>query len=291
MIGAVVLANAKINLTLDILGKRDSGYHNVEMIMQSIDLADEVTITLTGLGDITVCCNDPLLPQGKGNLAYKAAQRFFELTEIKNPGLLIDIKKHIPFAAGLAGGSADAAAVIYGLNNILNAGQSENLLAKIGVMVGADLPFCLKGGTMLAQGIGEVLSVLPPLPDCFIAVVKPLQGISTAGAYAAYDLLGAKKRPDTQRMIRALECGNLEDVASGLCNVLEEVAAIDSIEQIKAEMLDIGALSALMSGSGSAVFGIFNDAVKATDCVNVFKGRIDAFLCKPAKCGLQLKLI
>ena len=284
-----VTANAKINLTLDITGKRDDGYHKLETIMQSVSLADEVEISLISGGGILLTCDNPRLPQGIDNLAFRAAEHFLAANHIKNPGLRINIKKRIPVQAGLAGGSADAAAVLAGLDALLGAHTSAQALAGIALGLGVDVPFCCQGGTMLASGIGEKLAPLPMLPDCFIVIAKPRESVSTAAAYAAFDRLGDVARPCTRQVCDAIECGSITDVAGGLCNVFEAVTRLPVISLIKDEMRGFGALGACMSGSGSAVFGLFDDPSKAEMCVNGLCCKYQgAFLCHPVRSGCKI---
>lgn len=279
-------ANAKINLALDIKGKRSDGYHEVEMIMQSISLADEVSVTRTGTGGIIVTCDNPELPQDTGNTAYRAAEGFFTFNHMDNPGLTIKIIKHIPAQAGLAGGSADAAAVLIGLDALFNTHSDHRLLKKIALLIGADVPFCLYGGTMFARGIGEQLTRLPHLPDCIIVIVKPSESVSTPAAYSAYDRLGYIASRNIRTVCEDLETGSIRNVARGIFNVLEEAAGLPVIARIKAGLLEYGALGACMSGSGSAVFGLFDDAVKAQLCRDALKNSYrEVFLCFPEQIG------
>lgn len=261
-----VTAPAKLNLTLDITGLRSDGYHIMRMVMQSVDLCDEVITTRTGSGKIELSCDFPALACDENNLAARAAKAFFAYTGQKNPGISIHIKKRIPIQKGLAGGSADAAAVLVGLSRLMEAGLTPAQLCEIGLGLGADVPFCIMGGTSLAEGIGELLSPLPAMPPCHIVIAAPEGGMCTAKSFALYDQHGARRAPDTDAMVSALRNGSIEQVSANLCNVLEEVCPSLDIAPLIDIMRSQGALGAVMSGSGTAVFGIFTDSAKALSC-------------------------
>lgn len=258
-------AYAKINLTLDVTGRRPDGYHTVCMVMQSVGLHDDVTVTRTAAGGVTLACGAPAVPTDRRNLAVRAAERFFSCTGLACGGLHIDLNKRIPAAAGLAGGSADAAAVLRALNTLYGAGLSAQALCDMGLALGADVPYCLLGGTMLAEGIGEVLTPLPPLPDCWAVLCKPGFAVSTAAVYAALDGCTPSARPDTAGVLRALEAGDYAGVCHRLYNVMERVTACAHAEigQIKDVLLACGADGAAMSGSGPTTFGLFRSEDKA----------------------------
>ena len=256
---AVARSYAKINLTLDVTGKRDDGYHEVEMIMQTLSLFDLVIADKTR-GGIHLSTNLHYLPSNEKNIAYKAARLFFDETGIRG-GVKLRIHKNIPVSAGLAGGSGNAAAVLVLLNMLYNAGLSENELCSLGAKLGADVPYCITGGTQLSSGIGEVLSPLPPMPKLNILLVKPFINVSTAEVYKEIDSAVITRRPDTAAMTAAIERGDTCAVAGNLCNVMEYVTErqYPVISYIKSKMKADGALGALMSGSGPSVFGIFED--------------------------------
>lgn len=258
-----VKAYAKVNLALDIIGKRQDGYHEVAMIMQSIDLADTVSFTEQD-GDITVMANIPALACDETNLAYRAAALLKREFSIK-AGVNIALTKTIPMAAGLAGGSADAAAVLTGLNHMWGLKLSGDKLAELGAALGSDVPFCLRGGTMLASGRGEILRRLPNLPECYVVLAKPDISVSTAWAYGNFSQDKAGRRPAIENMIGCLKSGDLAGIAQRLCNVLESVtiAAHPVIGYLKQTMLDCGLMASLMSGSGPTVFGLTPDAETA----------------------------
>ena len=285
-------ANAKINLSLDVLGKREDGYHIVEMIMQSVSLHDTVTVSKENDGEIRIICGSSEVPEDDSNIAARAARAFFETANIQNPGITVRIKKRIPVAAGLAGGSADGAAVIVLLNELFGTGFSDEELADIGEKVGADLPFCVTGGTMLARGTGGLLTPLPPMPDCYIVISKPEMGISTAAAYAKIDSAELNCRPDTEKLSEAICARELGEVAEGLCNVFE--SALDdeqwkTVAEIKRIMLKNGALGACMSGSGPSVFGIFDDKADASDCADELEElHAQTYVCRPENTGIEI---
>lgn len=255
-----VMAPAKLNLTLDVLGKRQDGYHEMKMVMQSVSLSDELTLTATQGDGMTLSTNLGFLPVDGRNLAVKAAQELQKATGAKLGRLNIRMEKRIPVCAGTAGGSSDAAAVLRGLNELLELGLSAERLAEIGGAVGSDVPYCVIGGTALAEGRGEKITPLPSLPSCWVVMVKPDFSVSTPQLFAA---LGEKKlrcHPDTAGMLSALEHGSLDGVARRLFNVFEEVLPPrrrDKIEELKRILLDCGALGAAMSGTGPTVFGLF----------------------------------
>lgn len=259
-------AYAKINLTLDVTGKRPNGYHDVCMVMQSIGIHDIVTVqTETGADDIELTISHCDLPTDSSNLAYRAAQLFLQRTNKQSDGIRIHIEKHNPIAAGLAGGSTDAAAVLVLLNDLYQTGLTQEQLMEMGLALGADVPFCIAGGTMLAEGIGEVLTPLPHAPQAFVVLCKPLVAVSTPAIYRAIDSVDIARRPDTQAMLRALKDGDLQAVSALLYNVMQPVTANmhPEIEDICRIMREHGAMNAIMSGSGPTVFGLFADRARA----------------------------
>ena len=259
-------ALAKINLGLDVLGRRENGYHDVRMIMQSVYLYDEVKLDQSEEPGIRVRTNLGFLPTGEGNIAYKAAQMLTDEFGI-GPGIDISLNKHIPVAAGLAGGSADAAAVLFGLNRMFGLKLSQKELMERGVKLGADVPYCIMRGTVLAEGIGEELTVLPAMPKCTVLIAKPPVSVSTKVVYEALDAREITVHPDIDGIIEGLKEGNLKRIASSMGNVLESVTIPmhPVIEQIKDEMKAAGALNAMMSGSGPTVFGLFENRAAARD--------------------------
>lgn len=257
-------ALAKINLGLDVLGKRENGYHDVRMVMQSIYLYDNVRMERTEEPGISLMSNLYYLPQDAGNIAYRAAQLLMEEFELQG-GVRITLDKHIPVAAGMAGGSSNAAAVLFGMNRLFALGLTQQELMEQGVKLGADVPYCVMRGTVLAEGIGEKLTALPPMPKCTVLIAKPPISVSTKVVYEALDTKKIVHHPDIDGMIRGLEEGNLVRVAACMGNVLEEVTIplYPVIEEIRQEMLRAGALNAMMSGSGPTVFGLFENKLAA----------------------------
>ena len=272
-------AYAKINLGLDVLGKRADGYHEVSMVMQSISLAD--TVTLEKHSGLVVQTGRSDLPGDSSNLAYKAAVLMAERFN-KTPDVKITLDKHIFMAAGLAGGSSDAAAVLRGLNRFwqlgLNAAQLEELAAEIG----SDVPFCICGGTQLAEGRGEKLTVLNPAPECFVAVCKPDFPISTPALFARVDGVTITDRPDTDAMLAAIEHGDADTLCANVRNVFEQ--ALDGeqrerIETIKCDLLAYGAKTSAMTGSGSVVFGLFSDKAACRRACEALQGECIKTFC------------
>lgn len=259
-------ALAKINLGLDVLGRRENGYHDVRMIMQSVYLYDEVKLEKTEGPGMGVVSNLSFLPTGEGNIAYKAAQLLKDEFQI-DEGIKITLNKHIPVAAGLAGGSSNAAAVLFGVNRMFRLGLSKRDLMERGVRLGADVPYCIMRGTVLAEGIGEELSVLPPMPKCTVLIAKPPVSVSTKVVYEALDAKEITDHPDIDGIIEGLKDNSLEKVVSCMGNVLEQVTVPmhPVIDQIKREMKEAGALNAMMSGSGPAVFGLFKTRTVARE--------------------------
>ena len=265
-------AYAKVNLGLDVLRRREDGYHDVKMVMQNIDLFDKICIKKNAGRGITMRTNLTFLPTDGSNLACRAARLLMDEFSIES-AVYIDLYKFIPVAAGMAGGSADAAAVLYGMNKLFELGLSLEELMERGVKLGADIPYCLMGGTVLAEGIGEKLTKLKPFPDCYFVVAKPPFSVSTKFVYENLILDFHTKHPDIDGILAAIEQGDICGVADRLQNVLESVTAKEypDIEGIKDRMKECGALNALMSGSGPTVFGIFDDEQKAEACNRILR--------------------
>jgi len=258
-------AHAKINLTLDVLYKRADGFHQVEMIMQAIELADIMNLEGKVCGDISITSNMAHLPCDHRNLAYQAAMLVKNTYQVKN-GVHIFMEKNIPMSAGLAGGSTDAAGVLLGLNRLWKLGLSFDELEALGARIGSDVPFCLgRSTTALATGRGEILEPLSPLPTCYVVLAKPRFGVSTAWVYGRYRDDKVLYHPDTVGVQSALKRGDLPEVASFLSNVLESVTMSEypQIMKLKERMLEYGAMASLMSGSGPTVFGLTQDKGKA----------------------------
>lgn len=257
-------AKAKINPALDVVERLENGYHSLDMIMQSVSLSDVITISKTFTNTITLRTNVYWLPTDSKNLVYKVAEYLKENYNIKY-GMYINLNKNIPVCAGLAGGSSDAAATLIGIRNLFKLPISNEQLLEIGKEFGADIPFCIKRGTYLARGIGEKLTPLKPFPHCYILIVKPSISISTGWVFESLDLANIKERPDIEKIIYYINKQDLEGISQNLCNVLETVSIkrYPIIADIKKCMEENGALGSLMSGSGSAVFGIFKNKKQA----------------------------
>lgn len=265
-------ALAKINLGLDVLGKQDNGYHDVRMVMQTIYLYDNVTLTKTEEPGIQLETNLSYLPVDENNIAYKAAKILIDEFGIQE-GVHIKLDKHIPVAAGMAGGSSNAAAVLVGMNRLWGLGLSQKELMERGVSLGADVPYCVMRGTALAEGIGEILSPLPPLPKCYVLIAKPSLSVSTKMVYEALDAKEIVEHPDIDGVLEGLKNQDIKKVAASMGNVLESVTIekYPIIETIKDAMKDAGALNAMMSGSGPTVFGIFEDRKVAKEAQQKLK--------------------
>jgi len=268
MSSITVRAYAKINLVLDVLAKRPDGYHEISSIMQSVSLADRVTISHSPEG-ITVYCDNPEVPGGSGNLAYRAARLLLEEAGTVR-GVHISLEKSIPIAAGLAGGSSDAAAVLLGINYLFGLGYTPAQLMAFGARLGADVPFCLLGGTAWARGIGEQLTLLKSPPLLWLVLVKPPFGVATAQAYQWYDEARHLKHPDVQKALTSLANGDGAGLIDSLGNVLEGGTSFKypEVSQIKEEMHGLGALRAVMCGSGPTVFGVARDEHHAWSMAN-----------------------
>lgn len=255
-----VKALAKINLGLDVIRKREDGYHEVRMIMQTIHLFDRLEIRRNNSGRITIETNLLFLPTNENNLAYKAAKLLMDEFQLRD-GIDIRLQKHIPVSAGMAGGSTDAAAVLYGVNRLFELGISREELMQLGVKIGADVPYCVMRGTALAEGIGEQLSPLPPMVKCPVLIAKPQINVSTKFVYENLKLNAQTVHPDIDRLMDDIKARDLKKIAADMGNVLETVTIPNYpvISEIKENMLAHGALNAMMSGSGPTVFGLFED--------------------------------
>ena len=273
-------AYAKLNLTLDILGKHDDGYHEMRMVMQTVSLHDDVTVMLTGGKGVTCRAAGMELPCDDRNLAVKAAKAFCEAVDYSG-GIDLSLVKRIPSEAGMAGGSADAAAVLRVLRTLISPALTDKQLEAIGARVGSDVPFCVRGGTQLAEGRGETLTVLRSAPRLYAAVCKPDFPISTPALFACIDGVTIAERPDTEAMLAAVERGDADALCANVCNVFEQALGgeqHDRIEEIKRSLLRYGARAAAMTGSGSAVFGLFREeAACAAACDALRCGTLQAF--------------
>ncbi len=264
-----VRAHGKINLGLDVVRKREDGYHDVRMIMQQVGLYDGIDIRRLGMSEdgerhITIETNLKYLPVNENNLAYKAALLLMDEFHIQE-SIHIKIKKLIPVAAGMAGGSSDAAAVMKGINRMFQLGLSKKSLMERGVQLGADVPYCIMGGTALAEGIGEKLTPIRHMPPCYIVLAKPGINVSTKMVYSELHAESIEKHPDIDGLVQSIEAEDLYGMAAKMGNVLADVTEklYPVIEEIKDSMIKLGAVNAMMSGSGPTVFGIFDEKEKA----------------------------
>lgn len=260
-------AYAKINLYLDILGVLPNGYHEIESIMQSVSIYDEIEINKTSEKGIIINCDDPQIPCDNRNIAFKAAKLISEELNYNN-GFEISIKKNIPVKAGMGGGSADCAAVLMGINMLFNKTLGLDKLIKIGKSLGADVPFCIVGGTKLCKGIGEIVADVPQLEKLYLVIVQPNFCISTQNAYRIYDENPINKKGKIDTVINSLSTKNTENLAKNMYNIFEELYKYPDINKIKAEFSKNDAIGSLMTGSGSSVFGIFNTYENALICKN-----------------------
>lgn len=278
-------APAKVNLALDILGRREDGYHDLRMVMQTISLCDTVTVS-PGESGFSLRAEGLELPAGKKTLEQQAAEAFFAAVGRPMPGLQVTLEKHTPAYAGLGGGSADVAALLRILRQQYCPELPETELERIGFQVGSDMPFCVRGGTCLAEGRGEQLTDLPPLPPCHLVLCKPEFGIPTPALFALADEKPPCRRPDIAAMLEALTAGDLERVAAALCNVFEEYLPPEYQEvfTIKERLVQLGALNAAMSGSGPTVFGIFREKADAERAAEILrKDYAQTYLAQPVR--------
>lgn len=264
-----VSARAKINLYLDVTGKRADGYHLLETVMHTVSLCDTVTLTKRDRSGIEISCSDPDIPCNEKNIAYKCAAAFFEHTGIQAEGVSIKIIKNIPSQAGLGGGSADGAAVLTGLNSLFCAGLSETELISLGAKIGADIPFCIKGGCGYCTGIGEIIEPLPAISGT-VLIGKGSSGISTPEAFGKIDSLGAGIGIKGIKEIFA-NVRSVEDIAPCCRNIFDDVTCLDEASEIKKIMTDNGAVCSSMTGSGSAVFGLYDTETSAERAYELLK--------------------
>ena len=265
-------ARAKINLGLDVVRKREDGYHEVRMIMQMINLYDKITLRQRTEPGIIVSTNLSYLPVNEDNLVYRAAKLLMDEFQVSG-GLEIVLQKYIPVAAGMAGGSSDAAAVMVGVNRMFHLGLSKKQLMERGVKIGADVPFCIMRGTALAEGIGEKLTTLPAMPHCSLVIAKPKVHVSTKFVYGNLKADEITEHPDIDGQVQALRDNDLEQIVAKMGNVLETVTipAYPVIEKIKQTMIRHGAMGAMMSGSGPTVFGVFEREEQAKEVCRLLK--------------------
>ena len=269
-----IKAKAKINLSLDIVSKRENGYHNLRMIMHTVNLWDDITFSENNNGEYLLKSNLSYLPCDEKNILYKTYKEFYNHTKLTPQGFNVSLNKNIPVCAGLGGGSSDAAAELLFLNEYHNSPLTMEELLNLGEKIGADVPFCIMGGTCLAEGIGEILTPLNPLPSCHILIAKPQnKGLSTKSIFSMVNLNEINYHPDTSGMIKALNDNDLVGICKRMYNVLEDYSIKESFEILKYKELftETGAIGTLMSGSGNAVFGIYDNLNLATDAKEKFK--------------------
>lgn len=280
---------AKINLTLDILGRREDGYHLLQMAMQSVSLFDTVRLTRSAAPGVSLVCADPAVPRDGSDTASRAARAFLSAAGLAE-GVCVELEKAIPSQAGLGGASADAAAVLHGMNALFDARLSPQTLLRLGLSVGADVPFCLTGGTLLAEGVGERLSPLPAPPPCWVVLCKPEAGVSTREAFRLADEGRSGYAPHTPGMRRALEAGRLPEVAAALGNHFEALLPLPPVREAKRLLREGGAENACMTGSGSAVFGLFAQEETARRCAEALAPLFPfTAVCEPAAQGVAVE--
>lgn len=270
-------AYGKINIGLDVIRKREDGYHDLDMIMQTVGVYDDVIISRedgTQTYEIEVSTDADILPNDKGNLAFMAAKVLMEAYDIKSK-VKIHINKRIPIAGGMAGGSADCAAVLRGVNKLFQLGLTDEQLQEYGVKLGADVPYCIVGGTKRAQGIGEILTDLPTPPKCYVIIAKPDAFVSTKFVYSHIRPAQIENHPDIDGIIESIKAGDLYGMCEKIANVMEDVTIPEYpiIQKVKDILKEHGAVNALMSGSGPTVFGIYDDEEKAKQSMDALSGK------------------
>ena len=282
-----VIAPAKINLSLDVVGTDDRGYHLLDMIMQTVSLFERVTVSKKD-SEITLSSNARYIPTDSKNVAVKAAMLFFEYTGIQG-GCHIHIKKSVPIKAGMAGGSADAAGVIVGLDALYETHLTRQQMCEIGAKAGSDVPFMIMGGTKRVQGVGDIISPCPAMPRCHLVICMPEKGVSTPAAFANYDRLGEKTIVETDNLVAAMADNDIYGVAKYMANDLEKAAASEDTQPIKEALIQQGAIGSVMTGSGAAVFGVFDSEEKAKAACEYFRSKVrSVFIAKPVNFGATI---
>ncbi len=288
MATAVVSAPGKVNLTLDILGRRPDGYHEMEMLMHAVGLENTVCIIERQESGIRLSCSNPAVPTGEKNLACQAAKAFFGALG-REWGIEIQVEKRVPMEAGMAGGSADAAGVLVGLNALAGRPFSAEQLCQIGLRLGADLPFCLLGGAGLVRGIGEKITPLPPLKKGWLVIAKPERGMKTGSCFAAYDALKTVRHPKTDQALQAFCREDLPALGALLENVLEQAVFLPEVQDLRRQMCQNGALGSRMTGSGTAVFGLFAEKKPALRCARqLYQRGGSVFVVRPVAYGPRI---
>ena len=282
-----VIAPAKINLSLDVTGIDERGYHLLDMIMQTVSLFERVTVSKKE-SEITLSSNARYIPTDSKNVAVKAAMLFFEYTGIQG-GCHIHIKKTVPIKAGMAGGSADAAGVIVGLDKLYETQLTREQMCEIGAKAGSDVPFMIMGGTKRVQGVGDIILPCAEMPRCHLVICMPEKGVSTPAAFANYDKLGEKTLVETDKLVQAMEDDDIYAVAKYMANDLEKAAASEDTQPIKEALIRQGAIGSVMTGSGAAVFGVFDDEEKAKAACEYFRSHVrSVFIAKPVSFGATI---
>ena len=282
-----VIAPAKINLSLDVTGIDERGYHLLDMIMQTVSLFERVTVSKKE-SEITLSSNARYIPTDSKNVAVKAAMLFFEYTGIQG-GCHIHIKKTVPIKAGMAGGSADAAGVIVGLDKLYETQLTKEQMCEIGAKAGSDVPFMIMGGTKRVQGVGDIILPCAEMPRCHLVICMPEKGVSTPAAFANYDKLGEKTLVETDKLVQAMEDDDIYAVAKYMANDLEKAAASEDTQPIKEALIRQGAIGSVMTGSGAAVFGVFDDEEKAKAACEYFRSHVrSVFIAKPVSFGATI---
>ena len=276
-----IKAYGKINLTLDVVGRRKDGYHLLDTVMQTISIWDELEIQHSRQPGVHLQCNKDSLPTDSKNTAFRAAKFFLEDRGLENEGVYIFIKKHLPSRSGMGGGSADAAAVLGGLNEMYGTGLSADKLMELGAKVGADVPFCVVGGAARCTGVGADVEPIEPMPQCWLVVCKPPTGMSTPRAYSLLDQYPLSSTQATPRMLEAMAAGNLKRIGKGLANRFDETIRMAPVRALKRAMMDAGALGSMMTGSGSSVYGIFETEQRAREAMEQLAGMGKLFLAQP----------
>ncbi len=278
-----VRAYGKVNLTLDVVGRRQDGYHLLDTVMQSVSVWDELDIQRSHEPGVHIQCNKDRLPTDSKNTVYRAAKFFLEDQGLEDRGVFVFIKKYIPSRSGMGGGSADAAAALRGLNEMFDTKLTTEQLMAIGAKVGADVPFCVKGGAARCTGVGDRVEPVNPLPDCWLLICKPPAGMSTPRAYSILDQYPLSSTQATPRMLEALEAGNLKRIGKALGNRFDETIRLSPVRALKRAMLDAGALGSMMTGSGSSVYGIFETEDRAREAMSWIDGMGRTFLAQPCR--------
>ncbi len=285
----ILKANSKINLLLDVTGVKANGYHSLYTVMQSVSLGDIITLEKTDGSEITLSCDNQGVPTDSSNIVYKCAEKFFDYAGIADRGVHIHIEKKVPFCAGMGGGSADGAAVLVGLNKMYNTDFKEKTLCTMGARVGADIPFCVVGGTALCLDTGALVAPLPDIENFTIVAVKPKDGISTKEAYSAIDALENMKHPKNREITELFADGETEKALAHCENVFEQALEVAGRVDIKDICRRNGAIFSCMTGSGSVVYGIFKDTENAEKAVSELQKKFsEVYICTPEKNGVEI---